>query len=156
MSLVLASLACLLAGCLTTASRSEPPAKDIAAINRFNEQYLRAINAGDAALLSRLTGADHIMIAPNRPIIEGKAANDAANRGAFARFKIQEAWQPVETVVRDDLAYQRGTFTVTATPRDGGEPRETHGNFLRIYRRQSDGSWQITRDMFSSDRAAAP
>jgi ketosteroid isomerase-like protein len=150
------ALASLLTGCLTADSRSEPPAKDIASINRFNEQYLRAINAGDAQALSRLTDADHIMIAPNRPIIEGKEANDAANRGAYARFKIEEAWQPVETVVRDDLAYQRGTFTVTATPRDGGEPRETHGNFLRIYRRQSDGSWQMTRDMFSSDRAAAP
>ena len=156
MSLVLASLGCLLAGCLAAGNRSEPSAKDMAAINRFNEQYLHAINAGDAAALSRLTDENHVMIAPNRPIIEGKEANDAANRGAYARFKIEEAWQPVETVVRDDLAYQRGTFTVTATPRDGGEPRETHGNFLRIYRRQSDGSWQMTRDMFSSDRAAAP
>jgi ketosteroid isomerase-like protein len=154
--LALACLGALLAGCAATTGRSGSSAADLAAISRFNEQYLRAINAGDAAALSRLTDEEHIMIAPNRPIIDGKAANDAANAGAFARFTIEEAWTPLETVVAGDLAYQRGTFTVVATPRAGGDARSTHGNFLRIYRRQRDGSWRMTRDMFSSDRAATP
>jgi ketosteroid isomerase-like protein len=151
-----ACLAGLLAGCVSSTRGADSQAADLAAIAHFNEQYLRAINAGDAVALSRLTDAGHIMIAPNRPLIDGKEANDTANAGAFARFRIEEAWMPVETVIAGDMAYQRGTFTVAATPRTGGETRHTHGNFLRIYRRQADGSWQMTRDMFSSDQAASP
>jgi ketosteroid isomerase-like protein len=52
------------------------------------------------------------------------------------------------------LAYQRGTFTVAATVKTGGPTHTTHGNFLRIYRRQADGSWRMTRDMFSGDQPA--
>jgi ketosteroid isomerase-like protein len=37
----------------------------------------------------------------------------------------------------------------------GGTPRDLRGNFLRIYRRQPDGSWRMTRDMFSSDQPPA-
>jgi ketosteroid isomerase-like protein len=101
-----------------------------------------------------LTDADHIMLIPNRQPIAGKAANDAANGRAFEQFKFDEHWMPVETVVDGDLAYQRGTFSVTASPKSGSGPsRTTRGNFLRIYRRQSDGSWRMSRDMFSSDQA---
>jgi ketosteroid isomerase-like protein len=71
-------------------------------------------------------------------------------------FKIEEHWTPLETVISGDLAYQRGTFTVAATPKAGGNARHTQGTFLRIYRRQADGSWRMTRDMFNSDQPAAP
>ncbi len=130
-------------------------AADVAAIMAFNARYLRAINDGDIAALSSLTDDDHIMIAPNRPALVGKASNDAANGRTFQMAKIDETWLPVETVVDGDLAYQRGTFTVVATPKDGGASRTTHGNFLRIYRRHPDGSWWMTRDMFSSDQPPA-
>jgi ketosteroid isomerase-like protein len=131
-------------------------AADVTAINAFNQRYLKAINDGDIHALSALTDDDHIMIAPNRSPIMGKAANDEANGRAYQQFKIDEKWTPIETVVDGDLAYQRGTFTVTATPKaGGGTGRPFTGNFLRIYRRES-GGWQMTRDMFNSDQPAAP
>jgi len=142
-------IAAVVAGVALTADI--PHAADVGAIQAFNEQYLKAINAGDAAALSGLTDDDHIMIAPNRKPIEGKEANDRANSLGFQQFKIAETWTPLETVVDGNLAYQRGTFTVVATPKNGGATRTTRGNFLRIYRRQPDGSWRMTRDMFSGD-----
>ena len=60
------------------------------------------------------------MITPGRPPLVGKAANDAANGRVFKQFDIDETWTPVETVVSGDLAYQRGTYTVAATPKAGG------------------------------------
>ena len=91
------------------------------------------------------------MLAPNRPPIVGKAANDALNGGAFEQFDFNETWTPVETVVSGDWAYQRGTFTTAATPKAGGAGREISGNFLRIYQRQPNGEWRMIRDMFNSD-----
>ncbi len=148
---VIACTVMLLVACGNPRPRATHAA-DIAAIMAFNARYLRAINDGDIAALSSLTDDDHIMIAPNRPALIGKAANDAANGRTFQMAKIDETWRPLETVVDGDLAYQRGTFTVLATPKDGGASRTIQGNFLRIYRRHRDGSWWMTRDMFSSDQ----
>jgi ketosteroid isomerase-like protein len=135
-------------GCATQSPVSHPA--DVAAITAFNARYLGAINAGDMATLSSLTDDDHIMLIPGRAPLEGKAANDAANARYFEQFNTDEKWNPVETVIDGNLAYQRGTFTSTATPKAGGAARTSKGSFLRIYRRQPDGSWRMTRDMFNS------
>jgi len=144
----LACLALLVVGC-------EPPqrpsyAEDLAAITEFNARYLGAINDEDIATLSSLTTEGHVILIPNREPIVGKAANDAANGGAFERFTFDETWTPVETVIDGDLAFQRGTFTTIATPRSAGERLEVSGSFMRIYQRQANGEWRMTRDMFNS------
>ena len=141
-----------LAGCCTTRSAIINQAADKAAITAFNHRYLQAINDGDSTALSRLTTEDHIMLPPGRPPLIGKAANDAANRRAFELFDIAESWTPEETEIAGDWAYQRGTYQVIATAKSSGTSRTTTGSFLRIYRRQADGSWLMTRDMFNSDR----
>ena len=143
-----------LGGCGWFGDDSPSAAEDLAAIAEFNRQYLGAINAGDIDALSALTTESHMMIAPNRPPIVGKAANDAANGSVFERFDIDETWTPAETALAGDWAWQRGTFSVTATPKAAGEARTTTGNFLRIYARQPDGSWRMTIDMFNSDMPA--
>jgi len=143
-----------LAGCVSSGPRATSNAADEAAIAAFNARYLGAINAGDIATLSSLTTEGHMMIAPGRPPIVGKKANDEANGRAFQNFNIQETWSPVETVISGDLAYQRGTFTVNATPKAGGNTSHSTGTFLRIYRKQPDGQWRMVRDMFNTDQAA--
>ena len=130
--------------------------EDLAAITEFNRKYLKAINDEDIATLASLTTEDHIMISSGRAPLVGKAANDAANARVFKQFDIVETWTPVETVVDGNLAYQRGTFTVEATPRAGGNTTKSSGNFLRIYRRQPNGEWRMTRDMFNSTPATPP
>ena len=123
---------------------------DIAAITGFNERYLKAINDEDIAALSALTTDSHVMLPPNQEPVVGKAANDAMNGGAFERYEFSETWVPVETVIDGDLGFQRGTFTVIATPRGDGDRLEVRGSFLRIYQRQRNGEWRMTRDMFNS------
>ena len=141
-------LIAVMTGCAGTRAH-QASSTELAAIGTFNEQYLKAINDGDIAALSRLTTDDHIMMMPNRAPVEGKAANDAINGRAFEQFRFDETWTPVETRVSGDLAYQRGTFITRATPKTGGEGRSIAGKFLRIYRRESDGSWRMVIDMFN-------
>ena len=147
--------ALLSSGVASAQSKPQPASRptleqDLAAITEFNRKYLKAINDGDIATLSSLTDEGHIMITPGRPPLIGKAANDAANGRAFQTVNIVETWTPVETVVSGDLAYQRGTYTVAATPKAGGNTSKTAGNFLRIYQRQPNGEWRMTHDTFNS------
>jgi ketosteroid isomerase-like protein len=141
------------AGC----SREMPPtfADDLAAITAYNERYLKSINEEDIAALSSLTTDGHVMLPPNREPVVGKAANDALNGSAFERFDFSETWTPVETVIDGNLAFQRGTFTVNARPKGEGDRVELRGSFLRIYQRQPDGEWRMTRDMFNSSTPPA-
>lgn len=150
-TLLVLFLAATLAGCQRAAAPKPSFAEDLAAITAFNAKYLGSINAEDIKTLSALTDEDHIILIPNRAPIVGKAANDAANGGAFERFDFDESWTPEETVIDGDLGYQRGTFTTSSVPKAGGDKRVVSGAFLRIYRRQPDGQWRMTRDMFNTD-----
>jgi ketosteroid isomerase-like protein len=143
-----------LAACGDTTSKRPTAEQDVAAIMEFNKHYLGAINAGDIKTLSALTTDGHVMIAPNRPPIVGKAANDAMNGRAFEQFEFDESWSPAQTVVSGDLAFQQGTYVSTAKPRAGGEPRTIRGTFLRVYQRQSNGEWRMTRDTFNTEPPA--
>jgi ketosteroid isomerase-like protein len=140
------------AACGGSASPQPTLEQDLAAIADFNARYLQAINDEDIDALSALTTEGHIILIPNRAPIVGKAANDAANASAFERFDFTETWSPEETVVSGDWAHQRGTYLVISVAKDGsGERRVMGGSFLRIYERQPDGEWRMTRDMFNSD-----
>jgi len=145
------ALALVLAACDMRSSGADDTAADHAAITAFNARYLKSINDGDIATLSRLTNDDHMMITAGRPPIIGRAANDAANGRTLAQFSIDETWTPLETVIDRNLAYQRGTWTVAATPKAGGPTSHSTGKFVRIYQRQKDGSWWMTRDVLLTD-----
>ena len=149
---ITAVVVALLAGCGPTSQRPTVE-QDIAAITAFNERYLGSINDENIATLSSLTTEHHMMIAPGRPPIVGKAANDAMNGRAFEQFTFDETWNPTETVVSGDLAFQSGSYTTIATPRAAGEARSVKGTFLRIYQRQPNGEWRMTRDTFNSETA---
>jgi ketosteroid isomerase-like protein len=140
--------AVLAAGCDAPSERTF--ADELAQITAFNERYLSSINEEDIAALSSLTTDGHVMLPPNSEPVVGKAANDAMNGGAFERYNFSETWNPAETVIEGDLAFQRGTFTTIATPKAEGDRLEVSGSFLRIYQRQENGEWRMTRDMFNS------
>ncbi len=151
-STFVAALACLLVTSFADrANAQSSTAADETAITAFNRKYLKAINDGDIDTLAALTTEDHMMISSGGAPLAGKKALVDAMTRAFQNNKFNESWEPQETVVSGDLAYQRGTFVVEATPKAGGEMSRTTGNFLRIYRK-IDGAWFMVRDTFNSQR----
>jgi len=151
----LACAALVVAAAPDAAAQRPSRDEDLAAIAAFNERYLAAINNEDIDALMSLTTEGHIMLPPNRPPVVGKAANEESNRRAFEQFDFDESWNPVETEIFGDWAFQRGTYVVRARPKAGGDERVLTGNFLRIYQRQPNGEWRMIRDMFNSDGGGA-
>jgi ketosteroid isomerase-like protein len=146
-----AALTLLLAACSPTEPRRPTLQQDLAAITNFNERYLKAINDEDIDALAKLTTEGHILTPPGgRPLV-GKARIVEVTGRSFTQSDVREMWTPEETEVAGDLAYQRGTYDLLMTPKAGGESRAIKGWFLRIYHRQPDGEWRMTRDMFNID-----
>jgi ketosteroid isomerase-like protein len=142
-----------LGACSPVAAPSQATlAADEAAIAEFNRRYLQAINDGDIDALAALTTEGHVMIGSGRSPLVGKTALVSAMTRAFERFDIEESWTPEETIISGDLAYQRGTYVVEATPKAGGETTRSTGIFARIYTRRPEGDWFMIRDVLASDQ----
>ena len=89
---------------------------------------------------------------PNQPALIGKEAIRSFFQTHFDQFATKGTDEPVEVEVAGDWAFVRGTYTITQTPKAGGEPIEDSGKWLAIYKRQPDGSWKCYCDIWNSDR----
>lgn len=58
---------------------------------------------------------------------------------------------PIEIDGRGDLAYERGTYALTIAASGTTPAMPDHGKYLTVRRKQADGSWLITADIFNSD-----
>jgi len=86
---------------------------------------------------------------PNGGPVEGRAAI----RAWLAAFPPMSEFTatPVEIDGRGDLAYVRGTYTLTIAAASGRAAMPDHGKYLEIRRRQPDGKWLVAIDIFNSD-----
>lgn len=56
---------------------------------------------------------------------------------------------------RGDLAYVRGHYKPTASPKaKGGAARSEEGKFVEVLKRQPDGTWRYAIDIFNSNLPA--
>ena len=124
-------------------------------IREVHSTWIEAVNAGDLVRLLALMADDVVFLNPGRAPF-GRDGFAPGFSAAHQQARIVCVSDLEEVVISGDLAYQRGTFTVAATPKSGGATNRISGNFLRIYRRQPDGSWSMTIDMFNSDQPARP
>ncbi len=143
---VLAVLSVSLAGCAGGAASLSDA--DIAAIEEGSAAFVAATNANDWGGVAALYTEDAVMMGPNGPAVQGRAAIEAffAAYPPFSGFTLN----PVEIDGRGDLAFVRGTYSLTLEI-EGMEPTPDTGKYIEIRRRQTDGSWLITADIFNSD-----
>jgi uncharacterized protein (TIGR02246 family) len=49
----------------------------------------------------------------------------------------------------------RGTYTITITPKAGGDPTPGSGNWMAVYARQPDGNWKTICDIWVVDESVS-
>lgn len=124
---------------------------DIAAIEDVASQYGVALNTGDLDLWISLWTDDGIQMAPNAPAVFGKEQLRAKNENIFAKFNFKAVITNKEVKIAGDMAFIRGTYTLSLTPKIGGETIMIDGKYLDILERQADGSWKISRDCYNDN-----
>lgn len=150
--MVFAVLALALASTACQRPAQEPAGlseEDVASIRASTESFAEAIRAGDWAGATAFYTEDAVFMPPNEPALQGRAAIEAW-MGAFPPLT-QFSLTAVEIDGRGDLAYVRGTLSMTIMPEGAPQPIQESGKYIEIRRKQSDGSWLMAVDIFNSD-----
>ena len=120
------------------------------AIAALRAAWTQAVAARNPDALKDLLTDDYEVWPQGAPPLIGPAAAAAAMRGAIERFDIVQSFEPIETVVAGDWAFERGIERMTLTPRDGGETRSLEQRTFLVERRGPDGKWRFARGMTNS------
>ena len=61
-------------------------------------------------------------------------------------FKLSLSNKKTEVAGSGDLAYRRGSFTITFTNPQTKQAENSAGTYLTVFRKQADGSWKVVED----------
>ena len=122
---------------------------DQATLRRALDDEMQAANAGNAAAWASLYAPDAIVLRPHATAVEGR---ESIQRWLATLPRISNAKGEVQELDGDgDLAYSRGNYRMSFTIPGVPMPIEERGKFVQIFRRQNDGSWRMTREIYNSD-----
>ena len=148
-------LMCLTFGCQEGEEVAEAVSDvmaDIATVKGLTDIYDEAHDAGDAEkLVSLVYAEDAVRMPANQPMLVGKAAILEWYRTSFEQNDYDLDNIPVEAKVSGDLAFQRGIYTITVIPKDGGDTQPGGGHWVAVYERQPDGGWKTVCDIWVID-----
>lgn len=152
MVLMLTFLALAFQGC-HTAGTHQLADHDRAQLKALTVRWETAANSHDWNALGATYTPDAVLLPPNGPAIVGRdnIKNFFAGFPPFSDMSLKL----LEIDGDGDVAYVRGAYTMTIHIPNANAIHEV-GKYLEIRRKQSDGSWLISRDMYSSDIPAAP
>ena len=84
-----------------------------------------------------------------RSRLRGSSLPAACLRSSFPMSNVRFSIDEVEGA--GDLAYARGTYEMDVAVPGAPAPVHDKGKFIEIWKKQSDGSWKVARDIFNSD-----
>ena len=133
--------------CATTADTTTTADPDADAYIRAQApKFADAFNRADWDAVAGMYTSDAVVLPPNMDLARGPAI-----RATFAGF---EPMKPNMTITTDsvvqscDVAYEYGTYDMRLTGPDG--PMNDRGKYVTIWRKQPDGTWKISLDMFNT------
>ena len=125
--------------------------EDLAAIKRIALDWNAGWDSGNVEALLALYEDNPILMPQGQPAIIGKDAIRLLYQSVFKDFIIKGKGKVVEVEVSGNLGYFWSSYSLTATPKAGGDPLTSKGKSLFIVKRQDDKSWKIARLFDNSD-----
>jgi ketosteroid isomerase-like protein len=125
--------------------------QDRAAILKVSEDGIKFMNPPIRDFEAGVTfyyTEDAMTLPPNEPVVQGRASQ-------IAWYKANPPFELAEKIVeldgRGDLAYARVTYTLKVRVPGAKEPIVDTGKGMEIWKKQKDGSWKCSCDVFNSD-----
>jgi ketosteroid isomerase-like protein len=120
---------------------------DRLAVERVRDEWTRAVAARDPEALRDFLTDDYEVWANGAQPIRGADGAIAAMRHALDRFNVVQRFDPLETIICGEWAFERGIESMTVTPIGGGPTRNASQRAFLILRRDASGRWRYARGM---------
>ena len=128
---------------------------DVPEIEHILRRIEVAENTGNSSEIAGMLAEDAVIMVPNQPVQEGRAACarfvEDVTAGLLEQFDRRIVYVSAEVRVSGDCGFDRGSFTFTLVPRSGGKTSRETGKYLFLYSRAVDGSWKIARSIVNLD-----
>ena len=131
------------------------------ALDKLSRDFAAAFRARDAARVASFYTEDAVLMAPNQPMLTGRASIEDRYKREFEQGASGLQLKPLESVVSGAQGFEVGRSIVTVMR--GGSPTSAatgntapvtvQGKYLVILR-QIAGDWKIAYDIFNSDQPA--
>lgn len=121
-------------------------------IEKLHQADIAATLSRDVDALTALWDDDAALLQPGQPPVIGKAAfrelakQDVVKSPAAKVLKFAPDFRDIQVV--GDVAYEWGYFDASEQRSEIEQPASFRAKFLRIMKRQPDGSWKFTRVMW--------
>ncbi|HEU4402821.1 MAG TPA: DUF4440 domain-containing protein [Candidatus Polarisedimenticolia bacterium] len=124
-------------------------------IREANGRLVEAFNRGDAAGVAALYDEEAAVLPPDQPTVNGRQAIEGFFAGLVTAGGRGLALEIADVQQSGDRAIERGGFRMTVQP-PGGQPIPQEGKYVVIWKRQPDGAWKVSVDIFNNNAPAAP
>ena len=137
---------------LSFAGAARAAGADEKAVRDADAEWSKVAGAKDLDKTVAYYADDAMILPPNQPMVISKTGIRDLWKG-FLDSLTDISWKTtrVEMAKSGDTGYLIGTYAMTM--KDG--TKDT-GKYCEVWKKQTDGKWKVTADMFSSDLPAAP
>jgi len=146
--ILMLSLLALSSACQSTATRG---GADETALRKLDDEWSRAVGAKDVEKTMSYYADDALMMPPNIPTLSGKQSIRTLWQSLLDAPGFTGGWKATKVEISGNLSYVTGTYEITETD-ESGKPMTDKGTYLKVWKKQPDGSWKCVADMFSSDQ----
>jgi ketosteroid isomerase-like protein len=144
-------LVLLAAGCAPPDNREA----DSAAIRAADIAWSAVTEKGDVDGHMSYYADGAVILPPNQAMMTDRNAMRQMIADMFAMPGAVLKWMPTtaEAAKSGDIGYSIGTYEFSFTGPDGS-PMTDKGKYTTVWKKQTDGSWKVAVDMFSSEQEA--
>jgi uncharacterized protein (TIGR02246 family) len=141
--------------CMSQTPSPSPHNATAVGIEKLHQDDVAATLARDVEALTALWDADGVLLQPGQPAVVGKSAFREFAKQSFAKSPSGKLLKYVPDIrdvqVAGDVAYEWGYFDSTFRPSDQEQPVSFRAKFVRVLKRQPDGTWRFTRIIWTPE-----
>jgi uncharacterized protein (TIGR02246 family) len=118
------------------------------ALNAVLMQWTEGMTKGDPTMTAGTYASDAVSMGPNTEPVSGAAAIMDFQKAFLAAGTVTDVSAKTDELypVPPDMILEFGSYALTLTPK-GGKPAPDHGRYVNLWKKQSDGTWKVYRDM---------
>jgi uncharacterized protein (TIGR02246 family) len=150
MIVVLALAACAPAAEQVVVEEPDTTEADIEAINEVVDTYFETMELEDLDAHMALWAEDGVLHRNALPVVSGTAAIRASVVDLFEQLDWDFTRTDVEVDAAEDLGYHLSRYTLVHPATEDRDEITYYGSTMVILRRQSDGTWKISRYIWNN------